>query len=247
MKNISLLCLAAAMIWAFGCKSQVQTKDASASNTQTTTTPNTALGSSQKVPYECSLNDFDYQDAALTQGELFPYVYQGTGRSHVLEAYKLRFQLTYQTPLVGMTNDQVPWINVDNYSELNGNFITYVRNGRTLSLENPYIQVQYIGKKVPSFSSIDSAYIWVDDLFMNRLEGEALTERYELETQSGAKAICKDYKYPDRNGRKGKHLAYAYIDMGDEYLLGIVLTTVIGSDFLPNKPLFQDLVKSYCE
>ncbi len=199
-----------------------------------------------RVPYECNLHDYDYRSAGTGVPNMFPYVYRGAGRSRIFEAYTVSFQLTHQPPLVPMTNYEIPWINPENYSEQNGNFITYIRNGYEKSLQNPYIMVQYIRKDVPHASSPDSLLNWVDT-FIDRMDGsQVLENNYELESMSGKIAQCKDYRYPKQKKREGKSLAYAYFDYNEDYIVGMVLTTVNETDYPLNKPLFEDLVKSFC-
>ena len=53
----------------------------------------------------------------------FPFVYTGEGRSNLFEAYTMRFRLEYESPMVPLTNDQIPWINEENYTPLNGVFV----------------------------------------------------------------------------------------------------------------------------
>ena len=70
----------------------------------------------------------------LGDAGMFPFVYQGEGKSNWFEAYTMRFSLEYEDPLVPMTNAEIPWINPEQYNENNGVFLTYVRNGRPISL-----------------------------------------------------------------------------------------------------------------
>ncbi|MEO0897218.1 MAG: hypothetical protein AAFY71_12510 [Bacteroidota bacterium] len=199
-----------------------------------------------RVAIECNLYDYDYKSAGPAYPDMFPYVYQGAGRSRIFEAYTVRFQLTHQPPLVPMTNYEIPWIKPDNYNDQNGNFITYIRNGYEKSLANPYISVQYIRKDVPHASSIDSLLHWVNGIVMDLDGAKVLTAEYKIETVSGKTARCQEFKYPDQGPRAGKTLAYAYIDFNDEYIVGLVLTTVNDTDYPLNKPLFEELIRSFC-
>ncbi|MEM7656765.1 MAG: hypothetical protein AAF399_11595, partial [Bacteroidota bacterium] len=47
----------------------------------------------------------------LGDAGMFPFVYQGEGKSNWFEAYTMRFSLAYEDPLVPMTNAEIPWIN----------------------------------------------------------------------------------------------------------------------------------------
>lgn len=181
----------------------------------------------------------------LGDSTMFPFVYQGEGKSVIFEAYTMRFQLTHQDPLVPMVNINVPWIDPSAFNENNGLFINYVQNGKKLSLENPYIQVQYINKNLKSCGTVDSVYMWLDEVLINKQGGEVLRPMHSVSTPSRKDALVKEYQTPNMEQRKGKYLAYAYIDYNDEYIIGFGLTTLAKSDYEITQPLFYELVKSF--
>ncbi|MEZ4777512.1 MAG: hypothetical protein R3D00_30325 [Bacteroidia bacterium] len=181
----------------------------------------------------------------LGDSTMFPFVYQGEGRSNIFEAYTMRFQLTYEVPLLPMINSMVPWVNPETFSEENGLFITYIRNGREVSLSNPYIQVQYISKHMPNCSSVDSVYIWLNNLFLKEYKGAVIRQKHTVETLSRLPAVCEEFRTPDTERIKGKYMAYAYIDYDKDYLIGLALTTTEKNDFEINLPLFYNIVKSF--
>jgi len=181
--------------------------------------------------------------------DLFPFVYQGMGRTNLFEAYSMRFQLCYDEFLVPMTNDMVQWINAEVYNEYNGYFMTYIRQGRDPSLTNPYIHVQYIGKDLPYCGSVDSVYMFFDQKFVDEGGAKVLMNMQEVKTGSGKIAYCKEYLLPGQTTPRGKspdkHLAYAYIDYDEDYIIGMALTATIETDFPLNRPSFYKLVKSF--
>lgn len=175
----------------------------------------------------------------------FPYVYQGVGRSNLLEAYSMQFQLCYDKLLVPLPNTRVPWINPELYNENNGNFITYVRQGREIGMSSPHIMVQYLNKGLPYCSSVDSVFMWLDQTFLADPTSEVITEATAIETFSGKKAYCKEYYIGKGDGRRlPKWVSYAYVDFNQEYLIGMALTTTVKTDFPINRPLFYKLVRS---
>lgn len=246
MKKLFPLAFILLMFW--GCNSTPEQNDGSDNtNTPASTENTTGLDyTGPKVPIECNLHEYDYKSAGTGIEGMFPKVYRGAGRSRIFEAYSVVFQLTHQPPYVPMTNYEIPWIKPENYNEQNGTFITYVRNGYEKSLQNPYIMVQYIRKDVPHASSPDSLIYWVDNFIDHQEGSRVLKDKYELKSVSGFVATCKDYQYPMQGERNGKSLAYAYIDYNQDYIVGMVLTTVNQTDFPLNKPLFEELVKSFC-
>ncbi|MEZ4829475.1 MAG: hypothetical protein R3C61_24795 [Bacteroidia bacterium] len=131
------------------------------------------------------------------------------------------------------------------FNEDNGLFITYIRNGREISLSNPYIQVQYINKRLPNCSSVDSVYIWLTDLFVSNYKGDVIRKKHTVETLSRLPATCAEFRTPDTDRVKGKYMAYAYVDYDKDYIIGMALTTTEKSDFDINLPLFYNIVESF--
>lgn len=176
---------------------------------------------------------------------MFPFVYQGEGTSNIFEAYTMKFRLSYEQPLIPMINSAVPWVKPDAFNEQNGLFITYIRNGRELSLSNPYIQVQYIHRDQKNCGTADSVYMWLGDLFVTNYGGQVIKDKYSVQTVAQKPALCMEFQTPDTERLKGKHMAYAYIEYDKDYLIGLALTTTEKTDFDINLPLFYSLVESF--
>jgi hypothetical protein len=176
----------------------------------------------------------------------FPYVYQGSGRSNLFEAYSMRFQLCYDELLQPLTNDKVHWIKPDAYSDKNGNFITYLRVGRDVSLSSPYISVQYIAKSLPGCSTVDSMYMFWDGRYLKDSSNQVMMPMQTVETAAGRTAVCKEYSIkPAFVKVAAKRIAYAYIDYNEEYFIGLALTTTAPNDWEMNRPLFYKMVRSF--
>ena len=174
----------------------------------------------------------------------FPYVYQGMGRSNLFEAYTMRFQLCYDPLLVPMTNEQIPWINPDVYNENNGTFITYVRQGRDISISSPHVMVQYINKTLPYCGSPDSIYQWLDQQFLEDNESKVLVEE-KVATALGKPALVREYYVGTLGGKRSeRYIAYAYVDYNKDYIIGFAFTASISTDFPIGRPLFYKLVRS---
>lgn len=183
--------------------------------------------------------------APAADSSLFPFVYQGPGRSLIFEAYTVRFALTHPEELVPRLNNQVAWVDPERYNENNGLFATYVRNGRELRMENPYIQVQYINRNLPYCSTLDSLYLWLDNNFLANPEAQVLREALEIPINLGRTALTKEYKTANPGARVVKYLAYAYIPYSEDYTIGMVLTTTDASDFDNTKQAFYQLAESF--
>lgn len=179
--------------------------------------------------------------------DMFPYVYVESMNKLRFEAYTMKFSLEHPKVLIPLNNTDTPWVDPDRYTEFNGQFITYIRSGRETKLENPYIMAQYINKNLPYCGTIDSVYMWMDSQFLEEgAKGEVMADFYELQTASGKKAICKEYRTPKTpDGRAAKRMGYAYIDFNDTYIIGLNLTTLSESDFGVSKPDFHQLVRSF--
>ncbi|MCB0836692.1 MAG: hypothetical protein KDE26_15510 [Bacteroidetes bacterium] len=183
-----------------------------------------------------------------TLTELFPVVYTGENYSNLFEAYTMKFKLTYEPPLLPMTNPNVPWVNPEAFDENNGSFITYIRNGRELSLSNPYIQVQYINKALECCTTTDLMYQSLDNILVGQKEGKITKEKFPLQTAAGLTAICQEYRTPDLDTgeRKiaGKYMAYGYVEYDQDYIIGFALTTTTKADYDANLPMFYSIVQS---
>lgn len=189
------------------------------------------------------LNNLDA--VRLTDSSAFPFVYQGPGQSNLFEAYSMRFILRYEFPLLPLINSKVPWINPDNYNENNGFFATYIRNGRQVELNNPYIQIQYINKALPSCGTVDSVYQWLDSQFLNFPDAKITVPNQAVPTVGGDVAIMQDYQSTSQEGRRPKYLSYAYIDYNADYIIGLGLTTMTLADYEDNRALFKSMVQSF--
>lgn len=179
--------------------------------------------------------------------DMFPYVYVESINKLRFEAYTMKFSLEHPNVLIPLNNTDTPWIDPDRYTESNGQFVTYIRSGREAKLENPYIMAQYINKNLPYCGTVDSVYMWMDSQFLEEgAKGTVTADFYELETASGKKAICKEYRTPRTpSGKAAKSMGYAYIDYNDTFIIGLNLTALSESDFEVSKSDFQQLVKSF--
>lgn len=189
------------------------------------------------------------QKGLIGDSTMFPYVYQGEGRDLIYQAYSLSFTLTTPNAMGAMMNDKVAWVKPEANNITNGIFATYIRNGREISLDNPYIQVQYINKTLPYCSTLDSTFLWLDNAFLKSPTASILQKRTDLQTASGIPAFYKVYTtgQSESPGVRTKWIANAYIDATDEYMVAFGLTTMDEGDFELTKPLFDELVKSYRE
>ncbi|MEO0472052.1 MAG: hypothetical protein AAF206_20660 [Bacteroidota bacterium] len=209
---------------------------------QKSAAPEETSGATSELPAHVKRN---LELGRMGDSTSFPFVYTGEGRSNLFEAYTMKFRLEYEAPMVPMTNDVLPWIKEENYSELNGVFMTYMRNGREIAVSSPSVRVEYVSKKNPYCSSIDSIYTWLDHNFIERRQGRVMKNVYSLKTKSGKKAEMKEYSLPDSPQQAGRYVAYAYIDYDQDYLIGFALTCLDQTDFDINKPLFEGIVKSF--
>ncbi|TAE53328.1 MAG: hypothetical protein EAZ89_07530, partial [Bacteroidetes bacterium] len=98
---------------------------------------------------------------------------------------------------------------------------------------------------LPSCSTVDSVYMWMDQAHLGTSGGYVLRENFEVATASGKAALCKEYKTGNANNRTPKWIAYAYIEYNSGYIIGMALTTTLESDFLLSKEGFYEMVKSF--
>ncbi|WNJ21420.1 hypothetical protein [Pontibacter sp. G13] len=239
--RFSISMLAAALLLTFGCNKQAREQQSSQALSESTS-------STESVDRANSAQIQERMENGLIGGEDdFPFVYQADGGVNWFEAYTLRFSLTTAEPWTPLVNRQVPWVNHELYNENNGNFATYVRSETRLSMEFPYIQVQYINKALPSCGTVDSVYMWLDGMFLQDPLATGDEKTRKLDTQSGKPALIKHYKVPQKGsgGKQFKYLAYAYIDVNEDYIVGLALTTQDEYYWQNSKTFFDNLVYSF--
>ncbi len=250
--------LVTGLLLLFGCGSSTSSQNGA---NERTSEPNkeATFSAADPIPLSAGIPPIEPecdqdQSAVITQLDnqrldgngMFPYVYQGVGRTTLLEAYTMRFQLCYDALLVPMSNMQTPWVNPEVYNENNGNFVTYVRQGRDVSMSSPHIMVQYLNKALPYCGSVDSIFMWLDETFTKDPTTEVITKATSIQTLSGKSALCKEYYIGKGDGtRLPKWVSYAYIDYDDDYIIGMALTTTVKTDFPINRPLFFKMVRSF--
>lgn len=181
---------------------------------------------------------------------MFPYVFMGENSSVMCEAYTMKFRLTHEKPMMPATNNNVPWLDAERYSEDNGIFLSYIHNSKELSLRSPNYRVEYINKRLPFCSSIDSIYIWLDGVFLDNVTGaKTMDSPGEIKTRSGATAITKAYYIPKHTGNRGevdqKYTAYAYLDYDDYYYVAFNLSAISEPEFEQLEENFFKLVASF--
>lgn len=181
---------------------------------------------------------------------MFPYVFMGENSSVMCEAYTMKFRLSHTRPMMPATNNNIPWLNPEQYSEDNGIFLSYIHNGKELSLRSPNYRIEYINKRLPFCSSIDSIYIWLDGIFLEKVPGaEVLDSPEKLKTRSGKTAISKAYYIPRHASPRGeiepKYTAYAYLDYNQDYYVAFNFSAISKPEFEELEDNFWELVKSF--
>ncbi len=181
---------------------------------------------------------------------MFPYVFMGENSSVMCEAYSMKFRLTHAKPMMPATNNHIPWINPELYSEDNGVFLSYIHNGKELGLRSPHYRIEYINKRLPYCSSIDSIYIWLDGVFLGKTAGtKVLDTPGKINTGSGKTAITKAYHIPRHTGARGeidpKYTAYAYLDYDKDYYVAFNFSAISEPEYEELVENFWELVKSF--
>jgi hypothetical protein len=181
---------------------------------------------------------------------MFPYVFMGENSSVMCEAYTMKFRLSHAKPMMPATNNNIPWLDPERYSEDNGVFLSYIHSGKELSLRSPNYRIEYINKRLPYCSSIDSIYIWLDGIFLDKVAGaEVLETPGKIKTRSGKTAITKAYRIPRHTSARGeidpKYTAYAYLDYDKDYYVAFNLSAISKPEFDELEENFWELVKSF--
>lgn len=153
------------------------------------------------------------------------------------------FSLTHPKSIVALGLDSLPWGGqLPPNNDTSGMITTYCIKGRKPSMNDPYIQVAYVNKKMPSFSTPDSALTWLEKNVTQVSETRVLKPRFTVKTSNSRDVRCEEIYWGKRpfNGGfiEGKYVAYAYMDYSPKFLLTFVLTSKNSEDF-------QNVLKDY--
>ncbi len=165
-------------------------------------------------------------------------------------ALNTTFSLTYPKHLQGLSRDSLPWGGqMDANSDKSGMIVAYVAKEKRPALKDPYIQIHYISRGLPEFSTKDSALSRIEKTIFLVQESKVLNSRQNVRTQSGREAITGVYLWGKRPVResfiKEKYVAYAYLEHSDKLLLAFSLTTASKVELDNYLNDFYYILKSY--
>ncbi len=166
---------------------------------------------------------------------------------------KKTFTLTHPAEVYPMPRDSASWaVKMEPNNANFGILMWYFATGKDRMLTNPYIQVSYVSKHATGSSTIDSLYIWLDNLILKTPESKVLRNRFSIPVPSGKMLECKEYSWGkrsmDANNQTildSKYVAYAYMDFDEDYWIGYALTTKEKDKFDMYLPHFYYITKSF--
>lgn len=143
--------------------------------------------------------------------------------------------------------DSLDWFKPYNSPDY-GMVASYYRDTMGLDQFSPYIQAQYFTKRIKWCSTIDSLQ---DFMYQNFLAegGQYLFKDEEITTLDGNTAytmgiVTQQHKLTDSVDIAGKHMVWAYIDQGEQWL-GFNMTVYEPADYPFFLRKFNDLVGTY--
>ncbi|RMG25263.1 MAG: hypothetical protein D6730_11210 [Bacteroidetes bacterium] len=179
------------------------------------------------------------------QLQAFPQVTQTAARSLEIHAYSLHFRLSYPDGIKPYANAQLPWMNNARLDEASGDIITFLRSNDALRLDKPHIRVSYIRKQAEQ-PNVHALLQWLKNTFVAGQHAQVRREASPLQTASGTTAQFMELYLPQHpGGRSQRYLAFAYLDPGQDYMLGFQLSAVSQADYDSLLNAFYEVVKSY--
>lgn len=184
-------------------------------------------------------NNMDYRDPNLDSLPRQKFAKGGT-----------YFSLAELPVLKHIRPDSVPWSNYLNETDGNGPIAFYFPYGLPMDLGAPQVRFEYMHKKLPGCSSVDSLFIWLRSIFINSDQlGQEINQGEYVMTGDGQKVDLLTIRKPTQKHldsilTSSKTMAWAYIDHGERFV-GATFSAVDSALFESYLPAFKDLIRSY--
>jgi hypothetical protein len=154
-----------------------------------------------------------------------------------------------------MGQDSVPWSSAIPQSKDNGVVVYFFGQGASIALASPHLRIEYISTSMSGAGNSEELFEWLKGMFVgDNYQGEVVSEGKTITTADG-KAVpwleiaIPETKDPTREEltRSAKSMLWAYIPLGDNYLIGINATAVFPEDYRELKKAFFTTVGSFRE
>lgn len=154
-----------------------------------------------------------------------------------------------------MGRDSVPWSSAIPQSNDNGVVVYFFGQGASIALASPHLRIEYISRSMEGTASAEELFAWLKGLFVGEnYQGEVVSEGKTITTDNGKEVPWLEISIPEtadpvREGltRSAKSMLWAYIPLGEEYLIGVNATAVFPEDYRELKKAFFTTVKSFSE
>lgn len=165
------------------------------------------------------------------------------------------FSLRPPNEMRRMGQDSVPWSSAIPQSKDNGVVVYFFGQGASIALASPHLRVEYINRSLDGVGSPEKLFEWLKGMFVGEnYEGEVVSEGKTITTADGNKVPWLEISIPEtadpnREGltRSAKSMLWAYIPLGEEYLIGVNATAVFSEDYRELKKAFFTTVQSFKE
>jgi hypothetical protein len=129
--------------------------------------------------------------------------------------------------------DSIAWNQYVSSSEMSGPVLYLMKSGSDMSMAAPHIRLDYVSKSAPNSATVNEIFTWLINWYNS--EGrvsEVVNDKEMITTADGQEVRLLEILKPEHvntntgngNSVAAKRVAYAYIDNGDAYWIGICLT-----------------------
>jgi hypothetical protein len=165
------------------------------------------------------------------------------------------FSLAPPASLRRMGHDSVPWSSAIPQTDENGVVAYFFGGAKTIALASPHLRVEYLSRSMDGAGSPEDLFSWLKGLFMGENYGGSLVSEGKTLTTGDGKPVPyleisipakPDPNHPETT-RSGKSMIWAYIPLGEDYLLGVNGTAVFPEDYRDLKKAFVTTIQSFRE
>lgn len=168
------------------------------------------------------------------------------------DEYYVKFSVRQLDQWQSVPRDSLPWAAGIKQSPQTGNVAHFFfADEPRYSLEAAHVRVDWVYARQPNCSTVDSLYMWLENMFVKSRGGKIAVPRHKIGTYSGKEAWVEgiyspQYEASDTTTKAEKWMAFAYIQDRD-YWVGWVFTAHDITMWERGFALFKDLVATYEE
>jgi hypothetical protein len=178
------------------------------------------------------------------------------GNRYVVKQGPVHFSVGQVEGLMYLVPDSVKWVaQFTRTDSITGPVLMLYKPSLTFGMNEPHIRMDYVSKQAHSSSTVDEIYTWLKSFYqMDGRASQVVNDQEVITTLDGQEVKLLEIFKPEHLNSSGaetvavaaKRVAYAYIDNGNGFWIGMSLT-VSGDqseyDFMMKR--FREVVASY--